>query len=59
MTVTLTTAKKLKKNVEYSLTLSGTGLTELDGNQLTGSNGMPGANFTIILGSAKKAPNGA
>ena len=39
--------------------MSGTGLTDLNGNQLAGSNGMPGTNFTTILGSATKTPAGA
>ena len=55
MTVTLMTAKKLKKTGEYSLTVSGTGLTDLNGNELSGSSGMPGTSFTTILGSAIKA----
>jgi hypothetical protein len=55
MTVTLTPAKKLKKTGEYSLTVSGTGLTDLDGNPLAGSGGVPGSNFTTILGSPSKA----
>jgi hypothetical protein len=55
MTVTLTPAHKLQKHGEYSLTV-GTGLTDLNGNPLAGSNGTPGTNFTTILGPAAKAP---
>ncbi len=36
--------------------MSGTGLTDLNGNPLAGSNGTPGTSFTTILGSATKAP---
>ncbi len=53
MAVTLTPSKKLKKHGEYSLTVSGTGLTDLDGNPLAGSGGVPGSNYTTILGSAR------
>jgi hypothetical protein len=56
MTVTLTPAKKLKTPGEYSLTVSGTGLTGLNGNLLAGSNGTPGTNYTTILGATTKAP---
>jgi hypothetical protein len=48
MTVTLTPAKKLKTPGPYSLTVSGTGLTGLNGNLLAGSNGTPGTNYTTI-----------
>jgi hypothetical protein len=50
MTVTLKTKTKLNKIGEYSLTVSGTGVTNLNGSQLAGSNGVPGTNYTTILG---------
>ena len=55
MTVTLTTKRKLNKIGEYSLTVSGTGVTSLNGSPLAGSNGVPGTNYTIILGPPIKA----
>ncbi|HMF37348.1 MAG TPA: hypothetical protein VKF17_11935 [Isosphaeraceae bacterium] len=50
MTVTLTTKTKLNKIGEYSLTVSGTGVTSLNGSPLAGSNGVPGTNYTTIVG---------
>ena len=55
MTVTLTTKTKLNKIGEYSLTVSGTGVTNLNGSPLAGSNGVPGTNYTTILGPPIKA----
>ena len=55
MTVTLTTKTKLNKIGEYSLTVSGTGVTSLNGSPLAGSNGVPGTNYTTILGPPIKA----
>ncbi len=55
MTVTLTTKTKLNKSGEYALTVSGTGVTSLNGSQLAGSNGVPGTNYTTILGPPIKA----
>jgi hypothetical protein len=55
MTVTLTTKTKLNKTGEYSLTVSGTGVTSLNGSPLAGSNGVPGTNYTTILGPPIKA----
>jgi hypothetical protein len=56
MAVTLTTAHKLQKHGEYSLTISGTGVTDVNGNPLAGSNGTPGTNFAVILSAHSKAP---
>ena len=50
MAVTLTTKTKLKKVGEYLLTVSGTGVTSLNGSQLAGRNGVPGTDYTTILG---------
>jgi hypothetical protein len=55
MTVTLTTKTKLNKTGVYSLTVSGTGVTNLNGSPLAGSNGVPGTNYTTILGPPVKA----
>jgi len=55
MTVTLTTKTKLNEIGEYSLTVSGTGVTNLNGSLLAGSNGVPGTNYTTILGPPIKA----
>jgi hypothetical protein len=55
MTVTLTTKTKLKNHGQYSLTVSGTGITTLNGSPLAGTNGVPGTNFTTILGPPIKA----
>ncbi len=51
-TVTLIPGKKLKAHGAYSLTVNGTGLTDLDGNPLAGGS------FTTILGPPIKAPKG-
>ena len=55
MTFTLTTKTKLNKTGKYSLTVSRTGVTNLNGSQLAGSNGVPGTNYTTILGPPVKA----
>jgi hypothetical protein len=59
LTVTLTPSKKLKHHGQYSLTVVGTGsgLTDLNGNLLDGKdNGMPGSDFTTILGTPVSNP---
>jgi hypothetical protein len=49
MAVTLTTKTKLSKTGEYSLTVSGTGVTSLNGSPLAGSNGVPGTNYNTTI----------
>ena len=62
LTVTLTTKQKLKAHGPYMLTVSGTGngLTDLSGDLLDGlRNGVPGSNFTSVLGAPISKPKGA
>lgn len=56
LTVTLSVKRKLQPHGQYSLTVHGAGITDLNGNPLTGSNGMPGGDYTVTLGVAIKAP---
>ena len=55
MTVTLTTQTKLSKIGEYSLTVSGTGVTSLNGSPLAGSNGVPGTDYTTVVSPPSQA----
>ncbi len=61
LTVTLITKQKLKAHGPYTLTVSGTGggLTDLSGDLLDGlENGVPGSNFTTVLGAPISIPKG-